>query len=306
MENVELFKQLNEKLLVNINGDIFRPDEAKISIFDRGFLFGDSIYEVCYGVKRQLIFFEEHLNRLFNSAELIKMTMFLKREELIQQVFKTLKLTAWNDTYLRIIVTRGETAINLDPTLSFKNNFVIVVGEKPQHPSHFYKHGIKLFIADTLRNNPKSVDPNAKSGSYLNNVMALAEAKKVGADDALMLNHQGEVTEGTNFNIWLVKDHVFITPPSKSGLLKGITRQKVIELLKQNRLSYSERVIYLEDLLQADEVFITSSTRGIMPVQKINQTSFGRSHKAWPHTNQIAHLLQELIKSTSKGMKYCY
>lgn len=298
--------QLFPDTIVNINGEIVRPEDAKISIFDRGFLYGDSVYEVTYSDKKSLIFLDEHLDRLFNSANLLGMNIFIEREEIIQETIKTLKASGLDRAYVRIILTRGETQITLDPNVSFKNNLVIIAKPQPEYPNWMYEEGIHLAIVSVLRNDKRSTNPNAKSGNYLNNVMAMAEAKKLGASDAIMINNDGDITEGSTFNIWAIKNGEVYTPPLESGLLKGITRSKVIELCKVNNIAHHLKTFTPEFLLDADEVFITSSTKGIMPVNKINEKSYGNDIKNWPHTKKLMTLYTDLVNKHQKENKYNY
>lgn len=300
METKNLFQTLDQTLVVNINGEIFSPSDAKISIFDRGFLFGDSVYEVAYSQENVIIFYDDHIQRLYNSASLIGMQIYLGENYIKEQIIKTLKVKNISESYIRVILTRGESQINLDPSCSFKNNLIIIVGPKPVYPLAQYQNGLNLIIVNTLRNNIKATNPNAKSGNYLNNVLAVNEAKSLGVDDAIMLNDKNEVTEGPTFNIWMIKDGIFATPPLKSGLLRGITREKVIYILKKNNLPFSENVIYADQLLDADEIFITSSTRGIMPISKINDKIFGNNLNDWPNIAKISKLYNEFINNEVK------
>ena len=302
----QFFHEHFSKALVNINGVITPAVDAKISIFDRGFLYGDSIYEVIYGKGNTLIFLEEHITRLFHSALLLNMKVFFTKEEIIREVIETLKQTELSDVYVRIILTRGETAITLDPDSSFKNNLIIIARPKTFHPPENYKYGISLYIPTILRNDIKSVNPNAKSGNYLNNVMAMSEAKEYGADDAVMINHDNEVTEGTTFNIWMVKNGTLFTPPVSSGLLKGITRDKIIELCHENKLSFQIVKFGKKDLLEAQEIFVTSSMRGVMPVRKINEKVFGKSLEDWPMIKSLINLYDKKVEQEKDRLKYLY
>lgn len=298
--------QLLQEAIVNINGEIIPAKDAKISIFDRGFLYGDSIYEVTYTEDYTLHFFEEHLDRLERSAALIEMPLYITREEIRSATIKTLQEAQIQNAYIRIILTRGETEITLDPNASFKNNLVIIVKNKPKYPEHFYKEGINLAIVSVLRNDKMATDPNAKSGNYLNNVMAIAEAKRLGADDAIMVNKDGQITEGTTFNIWMFKDGYWITPPSTSGLLEGITRQKVIGICKKNDLPLKVENFTPADILSAEEVFITSSTRTLMPVHKINDTIYGNGINDNKETKILSDHYTQIVKGHKRCKEYYY
>lgn len=304
--SIDKYNQLLDEATVNINGSITDAKDARISIFDRGFLYGDSIYEVTYSKDYTLLFFDDHLDRLEKSAALINMHLFISREEIKKEALKTLKISKIKNAYIRIIVTRGETEITLDPNASFKNNFVIIVKKRPQYPKHFYNSGVNLAIVSIIRNDKMATDPNAKSGNYLNNVMAIQEAKKLGADDALMVNRDGFVTEGTTFNIWMIKDGNIITPPSQSGLLEGITRQKVIGLCKKHNLPLKVENFTPEDILNAQEVFITSSTRGLMPVGQINDIIYGEDASQWKTFQQLSTLFDEQLRGHKECKEYYY
>ncbi|MAX67163.1 MAG: branched-chain-amino acid aminotransferase [Halobacteriovoraceae bacterium] len=283
----EEFKNYINESTININGDIVKPEEAKISIFDRGFLYGDSIYEVLHSTQRRIVFLDDHISRLYHSANLLSMNIYYQQQDIIEQIMKTLKASNLDEAYIRIILTRGESILSLDPTKSFTNNFVIIVRPRLIPPKKFYNEGMNLYIPHIIRNDIKAVNPNAKSGNYLNNVMALSEARKYGADDAVMINQNNEVTEGTNFNIWMIKDNIVYTPPVSTGLLKGITRQKIIDICQEKNIELSLSAFQKEDLLKAQEVFITSSSRGIMPVKQINQVIYGENISSWPLTKKL-------------------
>ena len=282
---------MNNNTTININGIITPKEDAKISIFDRGFLFGDSIYEVTYTTERSILFVNEHLDRLYQSANLIQMEIKLNRESIINEVLKTLKASNIDEAYIRIIITRGESEISLDPTNTEKNNLIIIVKPRPQYSKDLYLKGMSLKIVSVLRNDARAINPSAKSGNYLNNIMALKEAKTFGFDDALMMNNDNYLTEGTTFNIWMIKENTLYTPPVESGLLEGITREKVIQVCNENNISFKLKNISETDILSADEVFITSSTRGIMPVFKINDTIYSEKSMI----DKLAKLYKELV-----------
>ena len=306
MTNSDRIHQLFPDTIVNINGEISSPENAKISIFDRGFLYGDSVYEVTYSEDNVVLFFDEHLDRLYQSANLLNMHFFVSRDEIVAEVLKTLKASGLSRAYIRIIVTRGETQITLDPNVSVSNNLVIIVRPQAPYPQELYNEGLDLAIVSVLRNDKKATDPSAKSGNYLNNVMALAEAKRLGAMDAIMVNRDGNITEGSTFNIWAIKDGKIHTPPVKSGLLKGITRSKVLDICKRDGLPFDLNDFTPEFILNADEVFISSSTKGIMPVKKINYQLYGESIKDWTLTNKLMKLYEELVNSHKRENKYSY
>lgn len=306
MEKREQFEAFQSKCTVNINGVITPSEQASISVFDRGFLYGDSIYEVTYSEDNCLIFFHDHLERLYNSASLLGMSIFLSRDMIVSESLKTLKASKLSRAYIRIIITRGETEIGLDPNNSFKNNLIIIVKPQPKYPTTQYDNGLKLFLSNVVRNNRKALDPNAKSGNYLNNVLAIKEAKNQGFDDAIMLNHSGMVTEGTSFNIWAVKDNIVYTPPVSSGLLRGITREKTIEICHEASIILDHTEFDANFLQNADEVFITSSTKGIMPICQIGEKRYGNCIADWPTTKNLLEKYADIIENEKSVSEYKY
>jgi branched-chain amino acid aminotransferase len=300
------YEDFLEKSFANINGEITRAQDAKLSIFDRGFLYGDSIYEVTYSENGCLLFFEEHMDRLYNSAQILDMNIFLSREEITKQAIRTLRHSKINRAYIRIILTRGETEIGLDPNLSFKNNLIIIVKPLPKYPSSMYQNGLRLIISNVQRNDKKSVDPNAKSGNYLNNVLAINEAKARKYDDALMVNAKGHITEGTTFNIWAIKNDILYTPKAESGLLQGITRQALIQICKEQKIDLEICEITTNFILNADEVFITSTTKGIMPISMIEEKSYGSGLQDWNGISSLIKYYNNYISEKLSNSKYKY
>ncbi|MBD64473.1 MAG: branched-chain-amino acid aminotransferase [Halobacteriovoraceae bacterium] len=306
MDNNARYQNFLKNIYVGINGELYSPEDAKISVFDRGFLFGDSIYEVTYGENGKLIFFEDHIERLYNSARLLNMEIFISKEDIMKQTLQTLKAAQIPDAYVRIILTRGESELSLDPNLSYHNNLITIVKPKPIYSDKLYSHGLHLIISDVLRNDRRSTNPNAKSGNYLNNVMAHQQAKEKKADDAIMVNHEGHITEGTSFNIWCVKNGVIYTPPEKSGLLKGITRQKVIGICREKDFNLKIDNFTPEFILNADEVFITSSTKGLMPVFKLNETTINETAQDRPVMSELQKYYNKIIEIELARDEYCY
>jgi branched-chain amino acid aminotransferase len=218
---------------------------------------------------------DEHLERLWRSANKIDMPISFTKSKIIAEVKKTLKELDVKRAYIRIVVTRGEGEITLDPHAANQNNLVIITKELNENPRWWYDDGVEIIIADIKRTSSESMDPAVKSGNYLNNILAYNEAVKQGAFDAVMLNHDGFVTEGTTSNIWMIKETKLITPPLKAGLLGGITRAKIIELCKNENITIEEKNITADELRDADEVFLTSSTKRIVPIVKIDQKVIG-------------------------------
>lgn len=280
---------------ININGNIVGPEDATISVFDRGFLFGDSIYEVTLTYDGVLYKIDEHLDRLWESASRLDMPISITRKQLTYQMLKTLRALNETRAYIRVVITRGEGEIGLDPSLAVKNNLVIITKKLPENPNWWYDSGVEMIVASVLRNPKESMDPAIKSGNYLNNVLAYSQAKKQGAFDAIMLNADGMVTEGTTNNIWIVKDGKLKTPPLAAGLLSGITRKIVLELAFENKISAAEANFTPEKLKDADECFLTSSTKELVPITKIDGISIG-SGRPGELTKRLHQIYRQHVK----------
>jgi len=264
------------QMIININGQIMPPEKASIPVLDRGFLYGDSIYEVTLTYDKKPFLMKEHLDRLWSSASKIEMHLKYTRDDIIREVQKTIDHFGIPRAYIRIIITRGEGEIGLDPMLSDDNNLVIIVKELPENPTWWYEQGVHMIIADLRRLPKKVLDPNLKSGNYLSNVMAHHQAKKVGAFDAILLNMRGYVTEGTTNNIWMVRKGRVITPPLEAGLLEGITRSSLLTIGKKHGIEMVEDNFTADELKSAQEAFLTSSTRELVPITKIDDERIGQ------------------------------
>jgi len=286
--------ETTEKMVININGELVSPADAKISILDRGFLYGDSIYEVrTYSGVPFLL--QEHLDRLWHSASKLELKLNYSQDQITHEVNVALAELGIEDAYIRIIVTRGEGPITLDPTTSNENNLVIITKAHPENPKWWYEKGVNVIIAKIQRIDRLAMDPNIKSGNYLNNLLAVKEAKKEGAFDAIMLNHQGHVTEGSTHNIWIVKDEGVITPPLKAGILEGITRKNLLQLAKQNEIPSEQKNITPDELINADEVFLTSTTKEIVPIIQIDNAPVGIGTPG-PVTKKLISIYKDFIK----------
>jgi len=256
-------------LLINLDGAI--APTASVSVLDRGFLYGDNVYEVVRTFGGRPFGLSEHLERLRASAAYLYMEVPWSDAHIQAEVEKTLEQAGNLESYVRIVVSRGaESDISLQPGESLQTTLVIIVRSIDPEPK-LSERGIDLCLVERQRNHQLALSPAAKTGNYLNNILALIEAQQQGAEDALMLNAQGEVTEATTSNIWLVQDGVVRTPAVSAGILHGITRHFLIQLLQEQQIPYEETTLIAEDLWSASEAFLSSSVRLIMPVRKINE-----------------------------------
>jgi branched-chain amino acid aminotransferase len=255
-------------LLMNLNGVI--GETAQLSVLDRGFLYGDSIYEVVRTFNGKHFGLLEHLARLRQSARLLYMEVPWTDEQIQAEVERTLQQADWMESYIRIVVTRGtESKISLQPSAELQPNLLIVLSSISPDPI-LSEEGQHLVIPPRIRNSKQALDPAAKTGNYLNNILALLEAQQQGADDALLLNAAGEVTEATTSNLWIMRQGVVFTPPFAVGILHGITRQFLLQILQEHHISHTETVLYPEDLWHAEEACLSSSVRLLMPIRQIN------------------------------------
>ena len=259
--------------MANVDGVITPADKARVPVMDRGFLYGDSVYEVFRTYGGVPLFFDEHWERFENSARLIHLRLELTKSEMLEEIRKTFRSSRagelGQDVYVRYCVTRGEGPVNLFPDPELPTRFVIIVRKLHEWNPDFYRHGVRLAISHTRRNPINALDPNIKGGNYLNNVLGAIEAHQLGADDCLMLDEAGRVTESSNSNIFFVIDDEMVTPAETAGHLRGLTRVALQAACEDRGLSIRSRDILLEDVSRATECFMTSTTREVMPVRSL-------------------------------------
>jgi len=279
-------------MLIYLNGQIIPSEKAVISIFDHGFLYGDGIYETMRSYNGVVFKIEEHIKRLQKSASLISLSLPFSEEILKRDIYETLHANSLLNAYIRITISRGKGDIGIDPELCKKPTIVIITKEFNGYPERLYKEGIKLIIAKTRRNHKNALNPQIKSLNFLNNILAKIEAKKEGAYEALMLNVYGKIAEGTISNVFFIKDNTIMTPSTKCGILNGITRQTVIEMIKKENLNLKLGFYTKEDIYSADEVFITNTTMEIMPVSMIDK----KKYKVGKYTNKLRKLYKKEVE----------
>jgi len=279
---------------INLNGEI--NQDAHISVFDHGFLFGDSVYEVISTHHGNLCFVNEHLRRLRNSANAISLEVPLTDEQLIQEINKTVEAAGNPESYIRIIVTRGIGAMDIDPETCTKPNVLIFVKSILQYPEENYKNGINVALVSVKRNPKEALNPGIKTGNYLNNVMAKVEARKSDAADALMLNPTGQLTECTTSNFFFVRDQRLMTPSLGCGILSGITREVVLRLARENGVLVEEGEWPPEVLQNVEEAFITGTVKMVMPVTSLDGKPIGNG-KPGSITKMMMRLYQDVLKT---------
>jgi len=257
--------------MVNIDGRLLTSEEATVSVFDRGFLFGDSVYETIRTYRRRPFLLDRHLTRLARSAAGLYLPVPRGLDALENEITRTLDAAGNEESYLRVVVTRGhrEGFVDLDEGTAEDGTVVLIVRPiAPISPST-YTDGVDVAVVGVLRTERRSLDPKIKSGNYLNNILGLREAKRLGCFECLMPNREGDLTEGSTSNVFLVKDGALRTPGMESGLLDGITRGFVLELAAESGVVVREERLTLDDLEDADGIFLTSSLKEIMPVRLV-------------------------------------
>lgn len=289
------------KGLVNLNQKIVPIEKAFVPVLDHGFLYGDSIYETFrtfYGYPFQL---QGHLDRLFQSAKGLELKIPLTKEDIKREVFRSIdayrkKWGLKDELYIRVIISRGYGDIGFDPKLCKRPNFIIVVKRYIEVSDQYYEKGIHVIISSIIRNHPQAINPNIKSGNYLNSLLASLEALKQKAFDSVMLNIEGHVTELTTSNIFIVKKGIMYTPHLDCGILKGLTRTLILDIAKKNHLKLKETRITKKELLHSDECFLSSSLKRILPITRCNDQKIG-SRNVGPLTQTMMTLFTKAIKS---------
>lgn len=265
----------NPALKVYINGKLYDKDQAKVSVYDHGLLYGDGVFEGLRSYGGRVFRLEQHLDRLWKSARAIWLEIPLTREAMAAAVNDTLKLNKIDDGYIRLVVTRGAGSLGLDPNRTSDPQVIIITDYISLYPPELYERGLEIVTASTIRNHPAALSPRIKSLNYLNNILAKIEGLQAGCIEALMLNTKGEVAECTGDNIFLVKRGALYTPPLDAGILEGVTRDAVIELAAAQGIKVHETPLTRHDVYVADECFLTGTAAEVIPVVKVDGRAIG-------------------------------
>lgn len=260
---------------IYLDGRFVEEHEAKVSVFDHGLLYGDGVFEGIRLYGGKIFRLQQHLDRLFASARAIMLQIPMSKEQLTEACCETCRQNNLQDGYIRLVVTRGVGYLGLNP-FKCKNPTVFIIAATIElYPQEVYRNGLSVITAHTVRNSPAAVDPAIKSLNYLNNILAKIEAVRAGAGEALMLNAHGFVAECTGDNIFIVRGGKLETPPVSAGALNGITRAVVLELAAKRGWAASEVNLTRQDLLGAEECFLTGTAAEIVPVAMIDGSKIG-------------------------------
>ncbi len=279
-----------------INGRLYEKEDAKISVYDHGLLYGDGVFEGLRSYGGKVFRLEQHLARLWNSAKAILLEIPMSREEVARAVNETLQANGLQDGYIRLIVTRGAGSLGLDPNRTANPQVIVITDHITVYPDELYRQGLEIITASTMRNHPAALNPRIKSLNYLNNILAKIECMQAGCMEALMLNHKGEVSECTADNIFLVRDGALLTPPTDAGVLQGITRDAVIDLARQSGREVRELTITRHDVYIADECFLTGTAVEVIAVVKVDSRRIG-SGTPGPITRDLKDRFHQLTRS---------
>ena len=285
-------------LKVHINGELVDKEDARISVFDHGLLYGDGVFEGMRSYSGSVFRLDEHLDRLWQSAAAIQLKIPGNKEQMAAAVNETLVANRIEDGYIRLVVTRGVGTLGLDPNRCDQPQVIIITDFITLYPDEFYRDGMEIVTARTIRNHPQALDPRIKSLNYLNNILAKIEGLEAGCVEALMLNYQGEVAECTGENIFIVRDQQLLTPPLEAGILHGITRGTVMELARNDGIGVVETTISLDDLYGADECFLTGSAAEVVPVIKVDGNVIGDGTPG-PITARLTGLFRQAVQQDS-------
>jgi len=291
-------------MLVHVNGKLVPRDEAKVSVFDHGYLYGDGVFEGIRVYDGNVFRLREHIERLFESAHTIALKLPMSPEELMDATLETIAANGKRDAYIRLVVSRGEGDLGIDPDKCKKGSTVVIIVDSiALYPEELYEKGIPIATSAIRRIPSECLDPRIKSLNYLNNILAKIDAKKAGVPEALMLNTRGFVAECTADNIFIVKNGGLKTPQLLHGALGGITRAAVLELAKGAGMITSEERLAVHDLYNADECFLTGTGAEVIPVIDIDGRKVGDG-KPGPKTKMLLAMYRELRTKDGAKVKY--
>jgi branched-chain amino acid aminotransferase len=281
---------------VYLNGRFVDPSKAVVSVFDHGLLYGDGVFEGIRSYNGRVFKLEAHIDRLFESAHTIMLKIPHTKARLAGIVKESLRVNKLRDAYIRLVVTRGEGDLGLDPRKCSRPTVFVIADRIELYPKQLYERGLELITVATQRNVPEALNPQIKSLNYLNNILAKIEAINAGYEEAIMLSPSGYVTECTGENIFTVSGRQLLTPPPHIGVLRGITRRTVMELGAKQRLVVREELLTRHDLFNADEVFLTGTAAEIVPVVKIDGRVIGQGRPG-----PVTKRLQQAFRSLAGG-----
>jgi branched-chain amino acid aminotransferase len=281
--------------IIFMNDRLVPEDEARVSVFDHGLLYGDGVFEGLRSYSGKVFRLDAHLDRLWASARAICLEIPLSKAAVAKAVNETLAANKLSDGYVRLVVTRGAGSLGLDPNRTQNPQVIVIADTISLYPREFYEQGLKIVTAATQRVQSAALSPRIKSLNYLNNIMAKLEGLRAGCVEALMLNHKGEVAECTGDNVFVVRAGILLTPPPDAGILEGITRNAVMELARAAGIDCREATLTRHDLYTADECFLTGTAAEVIPVVDIDGRMIGAGTPG-PVTKQLTTAFHALVR----------
>jgi branched-chain amino acid aminotransferase len=283
-------------LKIYIDGKLYDKENAKISVYDHGFLYGDGVFEGIRSYGGKVFRLAEHLDRLWDSAKAIWLEVPISKQQMAKAIEDTLAVNGIEDGYIRVVVTRGAGTLGLDPNRCSHPQVIVIADLISLYPDELYREGLEIVTVSVMRNHPAALSPRIKSLNYLNNILAKIEGLQAGCMEALMLNHKGEVAECTGDNLFLVRRQRLLTPPNEAGILEGITRDAVIGLARGMDIEVAEVPLTKHDVYIADECFLTGTAAEVVPVVKVDSRKIGDGTPG-PITRDLMERFRKLTRS---------
>lgn len=281
--------------VIYLNGDFVKKEDAKVSVYDHGFLYGDGVFEGIRSYNGNVFRLEEHLERLYDSAKSVMLDIPQSFDEMVGIVVETLRRNELKDAYIRLVVSRGVGNLGLDPLSCSKPSVICIAEALSLFPKALYETGIEIVSVATRRSRSDVLSPKVKSLNYMNNILVKIEANLAGVSEALMLNDQGYVAEGSADNVFIVRKNKIMTPPGYVGALEGITREAIMDVAAQKGYDIQEAVFTRHDVYIADEVFLTGTAAEVIAVVKVDGRVIGDG-KPGPITNDLLQSFRELVQ----------
>ncbi|MDP4095646.1 branched-chain-amino-acid transaminase [Paenibacillus sp. P96] len=279
---------------IYLDGEYVTKENAKVSVYDHGFLYGDGIFEGIRIYNGNIFKCKEHLDRLYDSARSIQLNIPLSREEMLEVMAETIRRNDMRSGYIRLVVSRGPGNLGLDPLRCPKASVIIIVEELSIYPEEAYLTGLKTISVSQRRNIPDALNPKIKSLNYLNNILVKMQSNYAGVGEAIMLNSQGYVTEGSADNIFIVKNGTVFTPPCYLGALEGITRNAIIDICAELGFPLKEQPFTMHDVYVADEVFFTGTAAEVIAANEVDGRTIG-SGAAGPITLKLLEEFRKIV-----------
>jgi branched-chain amino acid aminotransferase len=283
-------------LKIWLDGKLVEKNDAKISVYDHGLLYGDGVFEGIRVYAGRVFELEAHLDRLYASAKAIRLEIPISREQFASAIEQTFRANDFTDCYIRAVITRGIGSLGIDPAKCQKPSVFVIADLISVYPKEMYDKGMAVITASVMRNHPNAISPRVKSLNYLNNILARIEANDAGVPEAVMLNHLGNVSECTADNVFIVRAGHVQTPCTADGILEGVTRRVMIDLCEAHNIPCTEKTLQRHDLYIADEMFVTGTGAEVMPVTRIDGRSIGNG-AVGPITQRLTQAFHRHVRN---------